>query len=755
MWQALEPTASPDWRLDETGYDPARESDIESRFTVANGFIGVRAARSISRSPMWLSWTHTVSSGSWPRTYVAGLFDVPDIDPPVPVLMPAADWLRVQIHLNNTPLQLRAGEMILQRRTLDLRRGMMIKEWHHRDPAGTLVRIRTMRMVSQADRTIGLQLLRLEVEPAGVEVRFDAFFDQALMGLDQEALEADLAVWSTQDSGKRLAMAGAAGMVVDDRILPPLEHDHLQWRWRFRTSADGAAEFYRFVAIGRSDTPSADPAGPAQAALARASSVGWRAVVAAHEDAWTARWSASDVEIEGDAAATQALRFAVYHLIGSANPDDPNVSIGARGLTGDGYLGHVFWDTEIYALPFFTYTWPEAARALLMYRFNTLSGARAKAAQAGWQGAMYAWESADTGAETTPDFINGADGKPVAVLCGAQEQHITADVSYAVWQYWQVTGDRAFMFSAGAEILLETARFWASRIIREADGRGHIRGVIGPDEYHETIDNNAYTNWMARWTIRRALELPTLMGNHWVALAARLAITDAELARWRAAAESVITGQDGSTIIAQFEGFFDLENIDISQYDGRAVAMADVLGRERIQRAMVSKQADVVALIGLLPDAFSAGEQRANFDYYAPKCAHDSSLSRVMHALVAARLGDTALALRYFRDSAAIDLTDSAGGSAGGVHIATLGGLWQVAVLGFAGLQPTPDGIALTPNLPADWSGMRFSTQWQGRHLKVRITGDTSEVILLRGAAMHVTLRGKPYWLTPGGRVSA
>ena len=434
------------------------------------------------------------------------------------------------------------------------------------------------------------------------------------------------------------------------------------------------------------------------------------------------------------------MRFAIYHLIGSANPDDPTASIGARGLTGDGYLGHVFWDTEIYALPFFTYTWPEAARA--------------KAAGAGWRGAMYAWESADTGAETTPDFINGADGKPVAVLCGAQEQHITADVAYAVWQYWQVTGDRDFMLTAGADIMLETARFWASRIIREADGRGHVRGVIGPDEYHETIDDSAYTNLLARWNIRRALELPDLLGADWPAQAARLEITPAELSQWHDTAESVVTGQESGAIIEQFAGFFGLEDIDVARYDGRVVAMADVLGRGRVQNSKVSKQADVVALLGLLPDGFDPATQRANFDYYAPKCGHDSSLSRVMHALVAARLGDSALALRYFRDSAAIDLTDSAGGSAGGVHIATLGGLWQVAVLGFAGLRSTADGIALDPRLPPDWPGMRFATQWKGRHLKVRIAGGTVEVTLVRGDAMHVDLRGAKHWLTPGGRVS-
>ena len=226
--------------------------------------------------------------------------------------------------------------------------------------------------------------------------------------------------------------------------------------------------------------------------------------------------------IEGDDESQRALRFAVYHLTSAANPEDDRVSIGARALTGDAYLGHVFWDTEIYLLPFYTAVWPEAARALLMYRFHTLPGARAKAAHFGFKGALYAWESADTGTETTPERVVVSDGTVVDILTGQMEHHISADVAYAVWQYWRATGDDDFFLRAGAEILLETARFWASRAVAEADGRRHIRHVIGPDEYHEDVDDNAFTNVMARWNIARALEAVDLLQARWPDHAAAL-----------------------------------------------------------------------------------------------------------------------------------------------------------------------------------------------------------------------------------------
>ena len=277
------------------------------------------------------------------------------------------------------------------------------------------------------------------------------------------------------------------------------------------------------------------------------------------------------------------MRFALYHLNSAANPADERVSIGARALTGDDYHGHVFWDTEIFLLPFYVLTWPEAARALLMYRFHTLDGAREKAAALGWRGALYAWESTDTGAEMTPEQAIGPDRKVIAILCGKQEQHISADVAYAVWQYWQATGDEGFLLDAGAEILLETGRFWSSRARLEADGRHHIRGVIGPDEYHEHIDDNAFTNVMARWNIRRALEVAALLRERWperwALLAGRLGVDDSELEQWSRVAETMATGLDPVTgLFEQFASYFTLEDVDLADYAGRSVPMDVVLG---------------------------------------------------------------------------------------------------------------------------------------------------------------------------------
>jgi trehalose/maltose hydrolase-like predicted phosphorylase len=757
MQDALEPTADLGWVLEEHGYDPLRESSIEARFAIGNGFLGVRGARAVSRGPMWVSWQHTLNWASWPRTYVAGLFDMPNTEPPVPALVPAADWLRVRILLNGKPLLRRSGDTLRYHRTLDMRRGVLITDWRQREPAGVVVRVKTFRMVSQSERTIGLQLLRLEVEQGGVDVSLEALFEGAGLGMEAVRLEQDLGVWRTEQSGKGLAMTGAPALQLGSNEIPPRALDHFKWSWNWTSVPGQVASFQRLVAVVRSDDVREDPGPAARDALGKARQVGWRRVLGAHEAAWTNRWHCSDIEIEGDGAARQALRFSIYHLNSAANPADERVSIGARALTGDSYLGHVFWDTDIYLVPFYVATWPEAARALLMYRHNTLAGARGKAARMGWRGAMYAWESTDTGEETTPEQIMGPAGTMVQVLCGTQEQHISADIAYAVWHYWQATGDDAFLLAAGGEIILETARFWASRAVPEADGHRHIRGVIGPDEYHETIDDNAYTNIMARWNIRRGLDIAALMADRWPArwvdLAARLGLDDAEFLQWREAAETLVTGFDPQTgLFEQFTGFFALEEIDLSVYAGRTAPMDVVLGRERTQRSQVLKQADVVALMALLPDEFDLPAKVANFRYYEPRCGHGSSLSRAMHAIVAARLGETEMALRYFRETAATDLMDTAGGSAGGVHIAALGGLWQAALFGFAGLALGADALALDPRLPPSWRSFGFRVHWRGRVVKVHIEQDGRRLAatLESGEPMTLAVSGERHAIRPG-----
>ncbi len=749
MQDALEPTDDPSWVLHENGYDLVRESSIESRFAIGNGFLGVRAARAVSRATTWLAWLPSPAWASWPRTYVAGLFDMPNTDPPVPALVPVGDWLRVRILLDGKKLLLRRGTILEHRRTLDLRRGTLLARWQQRAPSGAVALLRTLRLVSQDDRALGLQFCRLELDRDNIEVTLDAWVEGAGMGMDPTRTEPDLCVWRTAETHKSVAIAAAVTLQLDGQARAPDAAGPLHWTWRWRSVAGQNVTLERLVAMARGDTPDADPGPAAASALERARAAGGAAVRAAHEAAWAGRWQASDVAIEGDPELERALRFAVYHLNSAANPDDPCVSVGARGLTGDAYLGHVFWDTEIYLLPFYIATWPEAARTLLMYRFRTLAGARAKAARGGWRGALYAWESADTGEETTPERVIGPAGTPVEVLSGRQEQHIAADVAYAVWKYWRVTGDDGFLLEAGAEIVLETARFWASRATLEADGRRHIRGVMGPDEYHEGIDDNAYTNGLARWNIFRALEVAALLRARWPArweeLATRLGLDAAELAQWDEAARTLVTGLDEATgLIEQFAGFFALEPVDLTRFAGRRLPVDVVLGRERTQRAQVVKQADVVALLALLPDEFDDAARLANFRTYEPRCAHGSSLSRSMHALVAARLGEMALALRYLQETAAIDLSDSAADSAGGVHIAALGGLWQAVMLGFAGVSLAGDTPALTPRLPPHWRSLGFRLCWRGRLVRIRISqgGQEVEAVLEAGEAMTLRVHG-------------
>src|SRR5215471_19462769 len=572
MMHALEPTRDPGWVLTHEGYDVLTENAVESRFALGNGFLGMRASRPVSRGPTWVTWLGHIRWASWPRCYVAGLFDRPNTVPPVPALVPVADWSRVRLVLDDNPQLLLDGEFIASVRQLDMRRGILLSDLSYRAHAGITISSGELRLVSLADRSVALQLLRFSLDRDGVDVMLEANFAMAGLGMEPLQLDRDVCAWRTEGSHKAVAMAGSVTLRADGRPLLPERSFSLRWIWRWRSVAGQVLELDRLVTVARSDRLADDPAPVAADALARSRALGWRGVLAAHETAWQQRWGASDIIIEGDDDEVQeAVRFAIYHLTSAANPEDERVSVGARGLTGDAYFGHVFWDTEIYLLPFYLAVWPEAARALLMYRYHTLPGARAKANAMGYRGALYAWESADTGEETTPERVIGADGEQVDILTGRMEHHISADVAYAVWQYWRFTADDDFFLRAAAEILLDTARFWASRAMMEPDDKRHIRHVIGPDEYHEDVDDNAFTNVMARWNITRGLEAIEVLGERWpnhaAALREKLALGDEELADWRDAVSRIVSGHDPATgIYEQFAGFHALQPLDLAAY---------------------------------------------------------------------------------------------------------------------------------------------------------------------------------------------
>jgi kojibiose phosphorylase len=539
-------------------------------------------------------------------------------------------------------------------------------------------------------------------------------------------------------------------------------------RWEWDAQQGQVYELRKLVAVATSrDTP--EPAVEAQRTLRQLVEQGGAELLDNQSRAWAARWRTADVEIGGNVEIQREVRYALYHLIGAAHADDERASIGARSLTGERYRGHVFWDTEIFAWPFYLFTDPPTARALLMYRYHTLSGARNKARAIGCRGALYAWESTDTGEETTPPFINVPGLGRVAVLTGIEEHHLAADIAYAVVQYRMATGDEQFFLDYGAEMLLEIARFWASRATLGdpsigpglGDRRYHILKVIGPDEYHESVDDNAYTNVMAQWTLRRGLETADeLQQQHpqrWAALAAGLGLKPTELDEWRQVADGLVTGFDpASGRFEQFRGFYDLREVDLTGHDTAEMTMDVKIGWDELRKSQILKQADVVMLMFLLWDSFPPAVRETNFRFYEPRTTHDSSLSPSFHALMAARLGDMALAERYLRQAARIDLDFTRkgwAGATGGVHIAALGGIWQALAFGFLGMHPQPDGLRFRPHVPADWGELRMSVAWRGSRLRVTARPDGIELRVESGEPSSLAIDDGPWQRITAGEI--
>jgi kojibiose phosphorylase len=741
----LSPCDDPGWVLIEEGVNPAREREIESLFAIGNGYLGTRA--SIAETGRF----------SHPSTFAAGVYTADgDLGPRLAVLPP---WFHVEVTVEGQPLSLEGGRVLTHRRLLDLRQGALWREWRQQDPSGRTTRLIYLQLVSLADRHTLLQSVAVTTENyAGRICLSTRLAPPSASRTDVEHVVAGSDATLMRVSWTEVGIAAASELhsPAAPELAPLADGGEERWSWE-----GGLGETMRLDRIFSVFTSRdvADPANAARDHLASTSAFGFRAAVAAHVDAWGSRWKASEVQIVGDEAAQRALRFAIYHLIAAANPGDEHVSIGARGLTGEAYRGHVFWDTEIYMLPFYVFTDPPAARALLMYRYHTLDAARHKARTHGYAGALYAWESADAGDEVTPKTVMAPDGRFVTILTGEREHHISADVAYAVWQYWRTTGDDAFMLVAGAEILVETARFWASRAQVERDGGAHIRQVIGPDEYHELVDDNAYTNTMAAFNLQHAADAVGILTRErpddWQRLSARLGLSAKEPESWRALACALGTGFDPETnLVEQFAGYFQLEEVDAIARHGCTTPVDVCLGAQRTARSKVIKQADVVALSALLWDSWPVAVHAANFRYYEPRTAHGSSLSPALHALVAARLGDRALAAAYFHQAAEIDLANNMGNAAGGVHMGALGALWQAAVFGAAGLQLRDTGIALGPQLPLGWVELSFPVQWRGRFLRLRFGADPKriEVAVEKGDELTFAVLKGPACRARGGQ---
>lgn len=736
-----------DWVVIETTegtFNPGQLHHKETVFTLSNGYLGTRGT------------FEEGYPGSCAATLINGIYDAAPIV--MTELANCPDWTSLTIQIRSSPGQawqrfrLDQGEILDYRRWLHIQRGVLGRLVRWRSPLGQTLEVEFERFVSLDNQHVGALACTIRsLDFAGeVEVhgRLNGYPDnEGLMHWEQvDQSGAENLTWlhvRTRQSKIDLVMAACLHVTGcdDGQTQAIVFHGHTASVASFTLRPQQAVRIEKIVTC----VTSLDSNTPVQTALSSLSHLpDYYQLLQAHQAAWADVWQSSDVVIEGDSTAQLAIRYNLFQLLSAAPRHSDRVSIPAKALSGFAYRGHVFWDTEIFMLPFLIYTHPDLARNLLTYRYQTLAGARNKAASLGYEGAMYVWESANTGDEVTPNWVPHAhDPKAlVRIWCGDLELHINTDVAYAIWHYWQATGDDDWMHRYGAEMILDTAVFWGSRVEwNDAAERYEIRDVIGPDEYHERVDNNAFTNRMVQWHLQTALKvwdwLEIYYPNTAIALQQSLNLTPVRLRHWANVVDQLWLLQDSTTgLIEQFEGFFRLEDVNLADYEPRLKSMQVILGIEGANQRQVLKQADVLMLLYLLrqgafaeqipadsPALAFAQELRdrqilqSNWDYYNPRTDHTygSSLSPAIHAVLACEMGDPNQAYDHFMRSVLVDLADVRGNAAEGIHAASAGGVWQAMVFGFAGIRFTPNGPVAAPKLPTGWSRLKFRLLWQGQ----------------------------------------
>jgi kojibiose phosphorylase len=745
--------SSEDWLIEEKKFHPHKQGMYESLFTLGNGYLGVRG--SLEENP----------HGSYRGVYIAGIFDKSESF--VPQIVKAPGWIDFSVWLDGSKLTHMTCKFLSHERVLDMKKGILHRATRFKRPDGKILRIETRRVVF-AHQVRGA-VIDIAVTPENFsaeltvlsglngDVTNQGYFPSErikhlnLVSMQRNTDHVYLEVES-RDSRTRIAMA--ADTIFDN--APPgtikvsrMYGEKFAQKITFNAEKNRTYHFTKWVSTYTSrEGYERQLESAATDQLHDMVHEGLNHHLKKHVEQREKEWEAADIQIKGDRKAQKGIRFNLYHLIIAKPHHDPTVSIGAKFLTGEGYKGHAFWDTEIFILPFYLFNFQEAARNLLMYRYYTLRGALQNAREMGYEGAKYAWESADTGVETTPDYGLRGDGTSVKIFTGEEEHHIVADVAYGVYRYLLATGDDEFLYKYGAEIIFQTARFWLSRMEKRRD-RYEIRKVIGPDEFHEHVDNNAFTNYLAKWNLTYAVEVYKEMQKKapqaLKLLTQKIKLKKSEIEKMRVVPKILfIPYHQRSELIEQFEGYFTLEDHVISKLDKNGMPVfPSKVDKANLDRTQLVKQADVVLLLYLFVDHFLPGLKKKNYQYYEARTMHKSSLSPCIYALMGLETGDHKRAYDYFIKTSYIDLVDAAKNTADGMHGAATGGAWMTVIHGFAGMKIRQKELCFDPWLPKKWQELSFCCIWQARILRVRVTRKSVTLQVLQGTAVNVRVQGK------------
>ena len=759
------------WRIVETRFSPGHFGRAETFFALSNGYLGVRGTFEEGRPGLspgtFINGFHEI----WPIVHAEDAYGLARTGQ---TIVNVPDFTPLKLYVDDEPLYLPVARMTDYRRVLDMQAGTLTRELVWSTPSGKHVRVRSCRVVSLESRHVAA--IRYEVTVLGhaapIVISSEVVNRQDTQSAEEspEAMDPRLAKTFSErvcnavvvdQVGNRLLLGYRTtnskmtlGLAIDHIIETENAHrseiavgpDEGKLVLTVDAQPGVPVQVTKFAAFhtSRSVAP-AELVDRAVRSLDRAVREGFDHLLDEQRTQLDRFWEHADVRVDtggGDSGALQqAVRWNLFQLA-QATWRAEGSGIPAKGLTGQAYEGHYFWDTEVYVLPFLAYTQPRIARNLLRFRYSMLDQARERASKVSQRGALFPWRT-----------INGEEASAY-YQAGTAQYHINADIAYAIRKYVDVRGDFAFLEEIG-QILVETARMWEDLGFYGDDGRFHLHGVTGPDEYTTVVNDNAYTNLMARLNLNYAASAVRRMEKErpdsYAALAAEVGLRPGEVEAWEAAAVAMYVPFDETRgINPQDDTFLDREVWDLEATPPDRFPLLLHYHPLVIYRFQVLKQADIVLAMFLLGNEFGVEQKRRNFDYYDPLTTGDSSLSASVQSIVAAEIGNDSKALEYFDYALMMDLGDVAGNVSDGVHIASTGGVWMALVFGFGGVRDFDGELSIDPHLPAVWERIEFNIRVQDRQIRVTLSHTEERYVVEEGEPLEVQIRGERCVLSPG-----
>jgi alpha,alpha-trehalose phosphorylase len=766
-----------EWRITETRYSAEFADRAETVFSLANGFVGVRGSFEEGRPALSPGTFVNGFHETWPIVHPEA---APGLARRGQTIVNVPDATMLKLYVDDEPLYLPTARLQEYSRVLDMRGGTLTRDLVWATDSGKHVRVRSRRIVSLEYRHLVAMTFEVTLldHPAAVTVssvlvnrqdahssddlpeyqpgdpRIATVLPRRVLNARASELDGQRILLGYQTTSSRMTLGVGVDHVIDAACTHHAAGSLIEETGEVTVRADAMAgvpiRLTKYAAYQSSrSVPAPELVDRCRRTLDRAVRDGFDSLVAGQRANLGRFWDRADVRVRTRLSPVrhqQAIRWNLYQ-VAQASWRAEGAGIPAKGLTGQAYEGHYFWDTEIYVLPFLSYTQPRIAGNMLRFRHSMLDRARERARELSQQGALFPWRTIN-GEEASSNFQQGT-----------AQYHINADIAYAIRRYATVLGDVRLLGEMGAEVLVETARLWADLGFYGTDERFHIHGVTGPDEYTTVVNDNTYTNLMARQNLNFAAatvrRLHDERPDDYAALIHKVGLQPGEIESWeRAAAAMHVPFDHERGIHPQDDAFLSREMWDLDSTPREKFPLLLHYHPLVIYRHQVLKQADIVLAMFLLGNEFSEGQKRRNFDYYDPLTTGDSSLSACVQSIIAAEVGNERQALEYFEYALLMDLADVAGNASDGVHIASAAGVWSALVFGFGGVRDFDGQLSFAPNLPRGWKELAFSLHFRDRQIRVQLTHEEERYLVDKGAPLKIVIRGESHLLSPGTPVA-